>query len=343
MSSEAPPTETAEELSSRHKKEIKALDGEKRAALKNAKSMGKKAKAKIKEVEFKYEGLERDMKDRHRMEFEALNNGSGGEEEAAEDDVPPDSKETIETEESSKQVTFDTVTNTHQSNLEQEQNEQQAAELKRQKALQKKLKKKNAQKQKELDREQRIADENASAGPSPRIVEIQSMIALYLNPHQLRIQDVEADGNCLYRAVGKQAQRLGLLSESLASYDNIRDLCANTLLSERNEYEPFAELDHDPNHPAENFEEYVNNVRFTSTWGGQLELRALSHGLKVPVVVFSAEGPPLVMGQEYEDATAGGETEEEYGKKKAVLVSFHRHYYALGEHYNSVVPMDGDS
>ena len=335
MSSDSPPIETAEELTSRHKKEIKALDGEKRAALKNAKSMGKKAKAKIKEVEFKYEGLERDMKDRHRMEFEALT--GGGQEDAA--NAAPES--TDETKQS-KEVTFDTATNTHQSNLEQQQNEQQAAELKRQKALQRKLKKKNAQKQKELDREQRIADENASAGPSPRIIEIESMIALYLNPNKLRIQDVEADGNCLYRAVGKQAQRLGLLSESLASYANIRDLCANTLLSERNEYEPFAELDHDSNHPAASFEEYVNNVRNTSTWGGQLELRALSHGLKVPVVVFSAEGPPLVMGQEYENAV-DGEADKEYRNKKAVLVSFHRHYYALGEHYNSVVPIGEDS
>ena len=49
---------TIEELTAKHKKEIKALEGEKRAAIKNAKSRGKKAKAIVKETEFQYEGLD---------------------------------------------------------------------------------------------------------------------------------------------------------------------------------------------------------------------------------------------------------------------------------------------
>ena len=69
---------TLEELSAKHKKEIKALEGEKRAAIKNAKSRGKKAKAIVKETEFKYEGLERDMKERHRLEIEELTSGGDG-------------------------------------------------------------------------------------------------------------------------------------------------------------------------------------------------------------------------------------------------------------------------
>ena len=69
--------ETPEEVTTRHKKEVKSLEGEKRSALKNAKSMGKKAKTKIKEVEFKYEGLERDLKERHARELEALNDSGG--------------------------------------------------------------------------------------------------------------------------------------------------------------------------------------------------------------------------------------------------------------------------
>ena len=67
-----------DELTARHRREIKSLEGEKRAALKNAKSKGKKAKAAIKEAEFKYEGLERDLKERHRQELEALIGDSAG-------------------------------------------------------------------------------------------------------------------------------------------------------------------------------------------------------------------------------------------------------------------------
>ena len=330
-----------EELTSRHKKEIKSLEGEKRAALKNAKSMGKKAKAKIKEVEFKYEGLERDMKERHAAEIEAHN---GGDDPLAEDtettdapDAPDDAGTSEQQTDTSKAVTFSASINQKQSELEQQQTEAQIAETKRLKAIEKKLKKKEAAKQKEIERERRIEQENASAGPSRRVLEIEAMATLYLTPNKLRIQDVDADGNCLYRAVGEQAVRLGLVPNDEAGYLQMRELCASTLLKERSEYEPFAELDHDPNHLAKDFEEYVDHVRNTSTWGGQLELRALSHGLKVPVVVFSAEGPPLTMGQEYE--TNGSGVENSYEKKKAVLVSFHRYYYALGEHYNSVVPL----
>ena len=135
-------------------------------------------------------------------------------------------------------------------------------------------------------------------------------------------------------------------------YDKIRNICADVLMgSNRAEYEPFAECgegysaagggenEHHGNHPA-TFEEYVRNVRSTSTWGGQLELRALSEGLKCPIVVFSAEGPPLKMGAEYSqvEAEGGSDDVEGWDKNKALLLSYHRHYYALGEHYNSVVP-----
>jgi OTU domain-containing protein 6 len=328
--------ETPEEVTTRHKKEVKSLEGEKRSALKNAKSMGKKAKTKIKEVEFKYEGLERDLKERHARELEALNDSGG-------DDASPVDKadETNDGEQgTTKSVSFSDSTNQQQYLLEQQQDEAAAAEAKRQKALEKKLKKKDAQKQKELDREKRIADENASAGPSRRVLEIEAMTRLYLTPQKLRIQEVPADGNCLYRAVATQALRLGL-STAGDDYKQMRELCANILIQQREEYEPFAELDHDPQNPASTYDEYVEMVRSTSTWGGQLELRALSHGLKVPVVVFSAEGVPLKMGEEYESGTDGDEEWEK--KKKAVLVSFHRYYYALGEHYNSVVPFEEGS
>ena len=95
-------------------------------------------------------------------------------------------------------------------------------------------------------------------------------------------------------------------------------------------------------HPA-TFEEYVHNVRSTSVWGGQLELRALSEGLKRPIVVFSAEGPPLIMGAEYLASTRIQESsvdndDDDWDVNSALLLSFHRHYYALGEHYNSVIP-----
>ena len=266
-----------EEILARHKKEIKAFDGERRAAIKNAKSRGKKAKAIVKETEFKYDGLERDMKERHRLEIEELTKSDG------DDDTKQVSFEALE-----EQATQPTQEQTDSPPKEEEppqQTPEQIEEAKRQKALQKKLKKKNAKKQKELDREKRIAEENAQAGPSRRQMEMEALQTIYLSPRSLEVQEVEADGNCLYRAVGVQCRRLGMndivdVNGGEECYGKIRSICADVLLgANRAEYEPFAECGEGHasegsggNHPA-TYEEYVNNVRSTSTWGGQLECK----------------------------------------------------------------------
>lgn len=335
-------SETLDEMQARHKKEIKSFEGEKRATIKNAKSRGKKGKGALKEAELKYDGLERDMKERHRSEIEELSGGGGNGDSAKEISWAAD---TIEQPDAPKEETTPEPTQQTESQPTPEEIE----EAKRQKVLSKKLKKKNAARQKELDREKRITEENAAAGPSRREMEVDAMQTIHLTPRGLGIEEVEADGNCLYRAVGVQCRRLGLDDvvdiNSENCYGKIREICANALAGEnRAEYEPFAECGEGHaadapdggNHPA-TYDEYVNNVRSTSTWGGQLELRALSEGLKCPIVVFSAEGPPLTMGAEYA-TDSENENEEDWNKKKALLLSFHRHYYALGEHYNSVTP-----
>mmetsp|Transcript_10263 Transcript_10263/g.18010 ORF Transcript_10263/g.18010 Transcript_10263/m.18010 type:complete len:345 (+) Transcript_10263:35-1069(+) len=339
-------TETLDEMTARHKKELKSFEGEKRAAVKNAKSRGKKGKSALKDAEFKYQGLERDLKERHKEEMARLTSGGGG----AEEDGGAGEEAAADTFDKLAEATSSTPTPVEQP--PKQQTPEEIEEAKRQKALEKKLKKKNAQRQKEIDREKRIAEENASAGPSRRQMEMEALQTLYLHPRKLDVEEVEADGNCLYRAVGVQCRRLGLGEDSLRGvasgeegYGKVRELCANVLLgSNRAEYEPFAECgeghaEHASdggNHPA-TYEEYVNNVRSTSVWGGQLELRALSEGLKCPIVVFSAEGPPLTMGAEYAPSD-GEDGEGNWDKNKALLLSFHRHYYALGEHYNSVIP-----
>ncbi len=334
-------SETLDELTARHKKEIKAFEGEKRGAIKNAKSRGKKGKGAVKEAEFKYEGLERDLKERHRLELQQLKSGV--------DEGESNTDAEIKDEEPNSKSTPSTQSEQQQPKKEEKEQltEEQIQAAKREKALAKKLKKKNAARQKEIDREKRIKEENAKAGPSRRQMEMEALQKLQLHPCDLRVEEVEADGNCLYRAVSAQCSRLGVnISADVTGqegYGKIRSVCADVLLGEnRAEYEPFAEFGeghgahNSGDHPA-TYEQYVHNVRSSSTWGGQLELRALSEALKVPIVVFSAESPPLTMGAEH---SPDGEDSEgkDWSKKKAILLSFHRHYYALGEHYNSVVP-----
>lgn len=79
---------------------------------------------------------------------------------------------------------------------------------------------------------------------------------------------------------------------------------------------------------AELFEEYCERVVSTSDWGGQLELRALACALQTPIHVFSAESDVIAMGQEFDAA----------GDRKPLQLTYHLHYYTLGEHFNSVAP-----
>ncbi|XP_075438983.1 deubiquitinase OTUD6B isoform X5 [Ascaphus truei] len=50
---------------------------------------------------------------------------------------------------------------------------------------------------------------------------------------------------------------------------------------------------------ADEFEKYCSDIANTSAWGGQLELRALSHILQTPIEVIQADSPPIVIGEEY--------------------------------------------
>jgi len=105
-------------------------------------------------------------------------------------------------------------------------------------------------------------------------------------------------------------------------FRKIRKMCAEEIAMNRQDYEPFADLEE---MKVASFEEYVDKVRESSEWGGHLELRALAHSLKKKIVVYATEGP-----LEIESAEGGDE-------EGVIRLSFHRQYYALGEHYNSVV------
>jgi OTU domain-containing protein 6 len=53
---------------------------------------------------------------------------------------------------------------------------------------------------------------------------------------------------------------------------------------------------------AVNFDQYVQKIRTTSEWGGQLEIQALSNALKIPIWIYSAEAPVVKMGENYQES-----------------------------------------
>lgn len=81
-------------------------------------------------------------------------------------------------------------------------------------------------------------------------------------------------------------------------------------------------------------DKYCARLAGTAMWGGHPEIRALACTLGVPITVYQAGAKPWVMAPESEriDKTAPGTF-----AGVSMRLSYHKHFYALGEHYNSVV------
>lgn len=284
------------EIEASHKKALKSLEGEKRAALKKAKGMkGKKGKEALAAVEKDFATRLKVLEDSYKESLLAL------------------ATESLEVSSDSATGADKPSTSGNDDDKSNVVDEEAAA---RERKLAKAKKKRDRQKEKEAQIQQQIDDENANAGPGLRKIELEQIQAV-LTPQQLKVSEVEADGHCLYRAVGAQTGR---------SYTMIRSLCADTLLERQDEFAPFCEYTDD----ISTFEEYVIQVRDSAEWGGHLELRALGIALNRPIYVYSVQSgtKPLAIHEDSDSHHIG---------KEPILLSYHLHYYALGEHYNQVV------
>ena len=307
---DAAPTETMDGLERRHKRELRELEGEVRAMLKGAK------KSQKAELESKAIQMEFDLKAKHREEEEALEelieklgglettvfSGEGGgdktaAEEAAEAAAAAKAKEEAE------------------------------AAARRAKAQ----KKKDKAKAKDAEREARKEEIASTAGPSLRQIELDAINAL-LRKENLAVKEVISDGNCLYRAFADQLRFTATATAAtgghsatccLPDFSDLRTLAAEYMTAHADEFAPFVGCDAD----SAEYREYVANVgRSTGEveWGGQLEIRALCSATQRAALIYDAAAPVLTMGEDF--LSAG----------PPLRLSYHRHYFHLGEHYNSV-------
>jgi len=138
----------------------------------------------------------------------------------------------------------------------------------------------------------------------------------------LVIYDIPSDGNCLYSALVHQLKEV---CGKILTVPEIRLQTSEFLKHNKNEFIPYL------SHPDtgemltdQQFDEYCYQVANSVQWGGEIELRALSHVFKIPIKVVQAEGSDITIGIEYTNCN------------KTLILVFHRHMYGLGEHYNSV-------
>uniref|UniRef100_A0A8C6TLS9 ubiquitinyl hydrolase 1 n=1 Tax=Neogobius melanostomus TaxID=47308 RepID=A0A8C6TLS9_9GOBI len=118
-------------------------------------------------------------------------------------------------------------------------------------------------------------------------------LAQKLSQQQLQIKEISSDGHCMYRAIEDQLAQRSLVHE-------LRCRTAEHMRSHAEDFLPFLT---NPN--TGDFD-----VEHTAAWGGQLELRALTHVLHSLLNIHT--------------------------HRYIYILFYMRHAYGLGEHYNSV-------
>eukprot|EP00268_Persea_americana_P010652 TRINITY_DN1433_c0_g1_i2.p1 TRINITY_DN1433_c0_g1~~TRINITY_DN1433_c0_g1_i2.p1 ORF type:complete len:379 (-),score=85.59 TRINITY_DN1433_c0_g1_i2:172-1218(-) len=140
------------------------------------------------------------------------------------------------------------------------------------------VKRREKRAQQEAAREQRIQEEQSNI-ISDRMIENEEL-EKKLKPLGLKVNEIKPDGHCLYRAVEDQ---LSLQSGSAPySYRELREMVATYMRAHASDFLPFflSENETESDSLLERFENYCTEVESTAAWGGQLELRALTHCLR---------------------------------------------------------------
>ncbi|XP_010216646.1 PREDICTED: OTU domain-containing protein 6B [Tinamus guttatus] len=170
----------------------------------------------------------------------------------------------------------------------------------------------------EKEREERIAEAEIANLTGARHLESQKLSSLLATRH-LEIKQIPSDGHCMYRAIEDQ------LKDHQHSWTvaTLRNQTAKYMQSHFEDFLPFlTNPSTGETYSKEEFEKYCDDIANTAAWGGQLELRALSHILQMPIEVVQMDSPPIIVGEEYSG--------------KPIILVYMRHAYGLGEHYNSV-------
>lgn len=297
--------ETLEEVISRHRKEKSKLQ-DKETSLKKAAAKGSKAeqKAKKKQVEEEISCLSAELEAKHAAELASFGY-----------------KPTGTSEKGNLDTLVKAIAGVSVSSNAESMKPGKAARRREKKAKE------------EAARDQRIEEEQANL-VTDRMLEDEKL-EKKLKPLGLTIREIKPDGHCLYRAIENQ---LSLHSKGTTQYNHqeLRQMAAKYMRDHAADFLPFflseGKAESGPD-PSESFEKYCEEMESTAAWGGQLELGALTHCLKKHIMVYSGSFPDVEMGKEYSKKS-------ESGSDPSIRLSYHRHAYGLGEHYNSVIPTE---
>lgn len=178
---------------------------------------------------------------------------------------------------------------------------------------------KKAAEEKVRQAEIRAAEEENKNGPR---VQEMSAIQKLLAQRNLALHTVASDGDCLYNAIRNQLRIVGGEVPDVAT---LRQRTADYILQNKESLIFYMTSPETGDCLTdEEFSKYCDAVRSTPAWGGQVEITALATILKSTVEVIQSSGPPTIQGN------SGGPN---------LIITYHRHMYSLGEHYNGTRPL----
>ncbi|MEL6539218.1 MAG: hypothetical protein AAFP93_00350 [Bacteroidota bacterium] len=136
-------------------------------------------------------------------------------------------------------------------------------------------------------------------------------------------QEIDQDGNCLFRAVADQLQKEPFNIQFSTSEDyhrTIRRIAVEHVRSNRAAYES--------SFPYKSLDDWLNKMSRDKEWGGQVAIRALADALQVTIVAVRAEA-------------TGGEQPTIYKSVQSSGVIYL--HYRGGSHYESLSPLSPKS
>lgn len=191
--------------------------------------------------------------------------------------------------------------------------------------LSKAQKKRDAKAAKKAEQLKRIEESEKLDEHKDRRLEQEALDEI-LNNQKLKVHDIEADGDCMFRAVEHQLSLAQDAVECL-NHQQIRDKTSQHMIDNAQDFMPFLVNDQGDLMSEQEFRNYCKRIARTKEWGGHLELTAISQIIQRPIHVYQAQlRKPIVI----EPRVASS--------KSPIHLSFHKHLYHLGEHYNSLVP-----
>lgn len=145
---------------------------------------------------------------------------------------------------------------------------------------------------KERERQERIKAGQLDDSENIRLIEMKRVEDL-LEERGLSLCEISSDGDCMYKAIEHQMK---LTRNAPHTVEELRSKSAEYIRSNKDDFWPFLLNDQNNLVSDREFEVYCDKIANTKTWGGHLELKALSNILKVPIEIIQAEGTSIQIG-----------------------------------------------